>query len=180
MFAYVGLIVTIISWAAAAVLLRRWGSPDHKSLSEHGADNRVAYSIFAGTLSFTAVAMYWWFGYWLAPKLGLGTSFLLVVSTTIAALLAAGLVPDIPGRRRRIHRFLAYTMAVLFLPLGYLVTTAPRLSPVAHIFTVVLLAYMAASFITVVIFRMFWDRFLLFQGLYILALQLLILAAAYL
>jgi hypothetical protein len=39
---------------------------------------------------------------------------------------------------------------------------------------------MVITFTAVVIFRLYWDRFLLFQGLFILAMQLLVLAAAYL
>ncbi len=94
--------------------------------------------------------------------------------------ILVGLAPDITGWSRRIHRWAAYTMAVLYFPLSILVITSDKLTVIARIICILLTLYMLITFTLVAVARKAQGKYLFFQASFLIAFQLLILSAAYL
>jgi hypothetical protein len=93
--------------------------------------------------------------------------------------VATAIIPDSPGWRRKAHKLAAWSMAVWFLPLAWVLAVAPNISTVAQIICVLLSGYMTVGW-ALILTRKFKLTFLLFQATYVISLQLVILAAAYL
>jgi hypothetical protein len=111
--------------------------------------------------------------------LHLGILFDLLITFTIACQIVTALAPDTQGISRKVHRYAAYTMAVLYLPLVALVITAPGISLPARIIDAFAGVYMLTTFIIIAILGKAKSRYLLFQALYVMVFQIAILAAAY-
>lgn len=101
-----------------------------------------------------------------------------VVFTTLS-LITAGVFPDLPGWRRRVHVIAAYTMAVSYVPLSTIIASA-HISQFARIACWTLIGYMVSTFVVFVISKQSRDYYLMFQTLYIVAFELIIVAAGYL
>jgi hypothetical protein len=177
---FVGLLMVFLSWAAGFYLLKKWRNKELRTISTHASSAKPALWLFASVLIIAGGIFYAWLAFWLAPRLGLGTIFQILVAATFLSQAVTALVPDIPGRQHDIHHVVAYTMATLFLPVAWWTIIAPETSPIARIIGVVGGIYMAVSFLFVVILGKYQHQFLKFQISYIVMLQIVVLAAAYL
>ncbi len=177
---FLGLLLVLVSWAAAAVLLRRWKGHNAMSISQHAASARSAQWLFGATLVLGGNIFYYWIIVWLVPKLGLSNWFMGLLAVTIVAQTTAAIIPDSDSWKRLLHRFSAYIMAILYLPLSGLILLAPNTSHPARIAGLFMLTYMVASFIIVVGTHKGMHKFLIYQALYIISFQMIILTAAYL
>lgn len=148
------------------------------SISQHAASARGAYGVFSFTLVVCGGVFYYWLITWFVPRLGLSWVFLLILSLAIAGQMIAAIVPDTESWKMVVHRVAAYGMAVMFLPLGLLILVAPKISVAARILGAVCIAYMIIGFSLLLLGKL-KARFLIFQALYVVAFQILILAAAY-
>jgi hypothetical protein len=178
MIAWLGLLMIVMTWLTGWYLLTRWRNADLISISSHAASSRSAALLFATVLMTCGTLLYWWLGYWLGPRLDLGPAYYVILIAAYCCQSVAALVPDKTGWRRSVHKWGAWTMAYLFLPLAWLVATAPSASSFARVLCVLLAAYMTVGVILVMA-RQIGARFLFFQASYIVALQLIILTAAY-
>lgn len=178
MNAYVGLYSIVTMWLAGAWLLIKWHGKDLLSISRHAASSPMTMLLFAVVLIGVGGMLYAWMWWWLAPKLGLGLVFnsLLVLAYVCQVFTAA--IPDVAGWRRLAHKIFAWTMAAVFWPLGWLIATAPDMSLAARILCIVLALYMTFG-IASVLAGQGKQRFLFLQASYVVALQLLVLIAAY-
>jgi hypothetical protein len=95
------------------------------------------------------------------------------------AQFIVAIVPDTNGWRHMVHHKIALGMAALYIPLTYLVLSSGRVSGVAKMVSAVCIAYMVVA--TFLFFFVKWARsyYLIFQSLYIVAFQVIILSAAY-
>jgi hypothetical protein len=180
MIQYLGLLMVLISWAAGGYLLTKWRSKELRTISTHASSAKPALWLFASVLVVGGGIFYAWLAFWLAPRLGLGAVYQVLVGLTYLSQAATALVPDTPGRNHEIHHFVAYTMATLFLPLAWWAVAAPKTSLAAQIIGVTGGSYMTLSFLVVIILGRYHQQFLKFQISYIATLQLVVLAAAYL
>ncbi len=177
---YIGLLMVLLSWAICGYLLTKWHNKELRSISTHASSAKPAFWLFASLMIIGGGIFYAWLAFWLAPRLGLGEGFQMLVALTYLAQTATAIVPDVPGRKHDIHNVTAYTMAFLFLPLAGLVVLAPDVSTFARIFGIIITAYMIGSFFWGVVLKRSQDKFLILQVIYILTLQIAVLAAAYL
>lgn len=177
---YVGLLFTVFSWLAGAFLLLKWRGTHEMSISRHAASSRKASLLFATVMCGIGGIFYYWILVWLTPELGLGWEFQALVILAFIGQFIAGLVPDVPGRRRFIHRLGAYGMALLFLPLSLMLTTAPQASQLAQWFGLLCLPWLVFAGIWGV--RHWKDRrhYLPIQVAFIVVFQVQILVTAYL
>lgn len=179
MFAYLGLILVVVSWFAGAYLVVRWHDKSLPTLSQHAAGSKEGRRFFATVLIGCGGLFYFWLIQWFVPQLGLGLAFVALLTLATAGQLIAAVVPDTVGWQRSIHRYAAYGMAVLWLPLAGFIVAAPDISAVGRVICVVAALYMFVTFIIGTVCMKLQDRYLLFQILYIMVFQTLILAAAY-
>jgi hypothetical protein len=176
---YLGAFSIGLSWLAGAYLLRRWRGTNAMSISLHAASARKAYWLFAVTLTVTGGLLYWYMLAWFVPHMHLNFGFLWLFSITMALQFVAAWTPDKPGWQRIVHRVCAYGMAALMMPLVAWILTSNVMSVFARIFGVVALSYMLVLLGLIAIFSKVKAHYLVLQVIYVMAMQLVILAAAY-
>ncbi|HEX3082017.1 MAG TPA: hypothetical protein VHQ86_02080 [Candidatus Saccharimonadia bacterium] len=177
---YLGLIAIGITWLGGGYLLARWRGHNGMSMSQHAASARAAFWWFAAVLTVSAGLLYWFMLGWFVPRFALGPGFVGLLSVTVAGLLVAAWVPDTTGWLRRLHRWCAYGMAVLFMPLVALIVASPNVGAVARYVDAVLCAYLIGSLTLVTQFGKFKRHYLPLQVSYVVAFEAAILVATYL
>lgn len=178
MFQYLGLILVLISWVLAMTLILKWRDKELVTISKHGAVSKKTKALFASALIGLGATFYYWILTWVVPRLQLGDTFISLLFLTIALVVVTALVPDTPGWRRNVHHIAAFGMAILYLPLVVLIINATT-SEIARLIGLGCLIYMATSFVLVAIIGKAKQHYLIFQILYIVAMQVAILSAAY-
>jgi len=179
-FPYLGLILVPISWLAGIYLVRNWHGTYSMSISKHAASAKNASKFFAVVLVGGGVLSYWWLIQWFTPHLGLGTIFVALLSFTAIAQIVVAIIPDVLGWQHHVHQKVAVIMAACYVPLTYLVLASSKVSLSARI-----IAYVCIAFTIVVGLLFFFVKkarsyYLVFQSLYIVAFQIIILSSAYL
>ncbi len=180
MLQYLGLVLVIASWISGYYLVRRWYNKDLPTISKHAASNKVASRIFAIIIIGFGLVFYYWLECWFAPHLGLNAYSQAILTFTIVCQILVGLAFDTTNWNRKIHRWAAYTMAVLYFPLSILVVTSDKITGIARIICTLLALYMLITFTLVAVARKAQGKYLFFQASFLIAFQLLILSAAYL
>lgn len=180
MFEYFGLILVILSWIGGYLLISKFYDKSLPTISKHAASHRTASWLFAAILILLGAAFYWWLTKWLTPHLGLSVAFSSILTVAIICQFIAALAPDVDGWRGVVHRWGAWLMAVLYLPLSALIILSPQLTLPTRIICSLLLAYMLVGFLLVVVMGKAKSKYLPLQASYIVSFQLIILVAAYL
>lgn len=179
MLHYLGLVLVLASWVAAAILIFKWRDKDLSTISKHAASTRKATLLFATVLIGLGLPFYYWILAWLVPHLQLDSLFKVVLFLTIALQIVTALIPDIMGWRRLIHRFSAFSMALLYLPMALLIINAPLISSSARVIAIISVFYMISTFILIAILGRAKRNYLIFQTLYVVSMQVVILSGAY-
>ncbi len=179
MFEYFGLILVELSCLGGYLLISRFYNKDLPTISKHAASNRAASQLFATILIFVGAAFYWWLIKWFTPHLELTFIFQVILTITILCQFIAALAPDIDGWRGVTHRWSAWLMAVLYLPLSVLIIISPQMTLIPQIICSLLVAYMLIGFVLVAIIGKAKSMYLALQASYIVSFQLIILTAAY-
>lgn len=179
MFQLLGLILVVLSWLGGYLLISKNYDKKLPTISKHAASNKSASNLFAVMLILLGVTFYYWLMVWLAPHLKLTLVFQLILTVAIVCQFIAALAPDVDGWRGVVHRWSAWTMAVLYLPLSVLIIASPQLELFTQILCGLLLAYMLIGFVLVAIMGKAKAKYLPLQASYIVAFQLIILLAAY-
>lgn len=179
MLKLLGVLSIFISWVAGFYLLTNWRGAKSMSISQHAASAKHAYLLFAVTLTVSGSLLYVFILGWFMPHLRLGFWFGFLYAVTFLAQLVAAWVPDIRGLAHRIHFCAAYFMAFLFMPLALYVTVAANISPVSRIVSALCLGYMIVAWIIFITLRKAREKYLIFQALYIIAMQIVILSSSY-
>jgi hypothetical protein len=180
MFALTGLLLIVLSWVAGLYLLVTWKGQHTMSISQHAASAKGASRLFMITLILGGAGLYFWLITWFVPKLDLPRLFTVLVTLTVIAQFIAAIVPDTDAWKSKLHRFAAYTMAALYLPLSWYILNSHSLSIVSRLIGGICLLYMIIASILFLTVKRARNRYLIFQSLYIIAFQLIILSAAYL
>lgn len=175
---HIGPMMILLSWAAGWYLLTKWRNKDFLTISRHAASAPITMALFAVVLVGCGGVLYGWMAYWLAPKLGLGSTFKVILLLAFICQSITALLPDIAGWRRVGHKLAAWTMAVLFLPMACLLTSATNLAPIARVVCGAFTLYMIIGII-LVFTRRIKTTFLFFQATYVVALQCIILMVTY-
>ena len=179
MFEYFGLILVILSWIGGYLLISKFYDKSLPTISKHAASHRTASWLFGAILILLGAAFYWWLIKWFTPHLGLSVVFSFILSVTIICQFIAALAPDVSGWRGIAHRWSAWLMAVLYLPLSALIILSPQLTLPMRIICSLLLAYMLVGFLLVAVMGKAKSKYLPLQASYIVSFQLIILVAAY-
>lgn len=175
-----GLILVLLSWAGGTYLIRKWRGTKSMSISQHGASSPEAYRLLMAILILLGISFYIWLVACFAPHLGLGASFIAVLTVAIALQIVAGLVPDSDGWKSQVHQGAAYAMAWLYFPLSLMILASSEISQTAKIVGIACLAYMITATVLFFFAKKARSYYLIFQSLYIVAFQLIILSTAYL
>ncbi len=180
MFKFLGLLMVLVSWVSGFYLTRKWRGTRAMSISEHAASHKSAAKLFTLVLVAGGTIFYAWLVAWFVPHLKLSVGFIILLSVTMVAQMIAGVIPDAKGWQKIVHRTAAYGMAVLYLPLSFIIVTAPETPSNARIIGIVCLTYMIGAGLGFLTIKRARPHFLIAQSLYIVAFQLIILSAAYL
>lgn len=179
MFEYFGLIAVGLSWLIGGLIIWKWRIDNTKSISEHAASHRTAFLLCGVVLSIIGPLFYLWILKYLVEPLELGSVFVAIMGLAIALQFATGLVPDVPGWKRKVHRFTAYGMAALFFPLAVMLTLHSGISTIAFVVGIGSVGYMVLGWFLFNFVPKSRENYLIFQSLYIIVFQLQILAVAY-
>jgi len=179
MFHFLGLFLMILTWMVGLYLIRKWRNKSLLTISKHASSTVWSYLLFALSLSAIGISLYIWLLRWFMPHLKLNALFGSILTLMIICLVVTAVIPDTKGLSRRLHRIAAFSMAVLYLPLSLLIALSATLHVITRILCLGLLIYMLLTFTFVVLMKRSQQRYLVFQGLYIVAFQLIVLSAAY-
>lgn len=179
MFEYFGLILVVLSWLGGYLLISRFYNKDLPTISKHAASSRAASQIFAAILILVGAVFYWWLIKWFVPHLGLTFVFQVILTATVLCQFIAALAPDVDGWRGVVHRWSAWLMAILYLPLSVFIIISPQMTFILQVICSLLLAYMFIGFVLVAMMGMAKSKYLSLQASYIVSFQLIILVAAY-
>jgi hypothetical protein len=160
-------------------MIRKWRGTYAMSISKHAASAKGASILFAVILGIGSTFFYWWFIQWFTPHLGLGAGFVALLSFTGAAQVVVALIPDTIGWRHHVHQKVALTMAACYAPLTYLILTSNKISTFARVVGYVAIAYAVVAALLFIFVKKAHNYYLIFQSLYIVAFQLVVLSAAY-
>lgn len=180
MFQYLGLTLVPISWLAGVYLVRKWRGTYAMSISKHAASAKGASMLFAVVLGGGSGLFYWWLLQWFTPHLELGAVFGVLLIVTATAQIIVALIPDTIGWRHHVHQKIALTMAACYVPLIYLILASGKVSTFAQIISYICIAYMAVAILLFLFVKKAHNYYLIFQSLYIVSFQIIILSAAYL
>jgi len=175
-----GLVAMGLIWLGAGYMLVRWRGTNDMSMSMHAASAREAYVLFGSVLTLSGGLLYWFMLGWFVPHLGLGPGFVAVLTAAIGGMLVAAWVPDTAGWKRRVHRWCAYGMAVLLMPLAALIVADPAVAIGARVVGAVCVTYMLVSLALVTQFGKMKRHYLPLQVAYVVAFEVTVLAATYL
>lgn len=161
------------------IIIWKWRIDNTKSISEHAASHRTAFLLCGVVLSIIGPLFYLWVLKYLVEPLALGTAFVGLMGFAIVLQFATGLVPDVPGWKRTVHRSTAYGMAALFFPLAILLTIHDGISTLAFVFGLLSVGYMITGWFLFYFVPKSRENYLIFQALYIVVFQVQILVTAY-
>ncbi len=176
---YLGLVLVLLSWVGSGYILAKWRGNKAMSLSAHAATSRHSALLFAGVLIGVGSLFYVWMLKWFVPALGLSRLFIGLLTLAFAAQLVAGLVPSVPVVRRQVHRMAAYGMALVFLPLSFMMLSAPNIQTFGRVAGIVCLVWLSFSCLLFALAPKARKAYLIFQVLYVMVFQLQILLIAY-
>lgn len=180
-----GLLSMLLTWSAFAFLLYKWRGKKTMSLSLHAASARSAYYYFAAMLIVAGLVFYLFMLQWFIPAFSLPFGFTILISIMTVFTILTALIPDTKGIQQFLHRFTAYSIAVLmFIVIIFILTTCS-----VHFITQFIggasLAYMGYTMVVYPRARKFATHFLVknylpLQIAYIVSFHLFILSATYL
>lgn len=179
MFEHLGLFLVVLSWLGGYLLISRFYDKDLPTISKHAASNRAASRLFAAILILVGAAFYWWLIEWFVPHLELTFIFEIILTITILCQFITALAPDVYGWRGVTHRWSAWLMAILYLPLSVLIIISPQMTLILQIICSLLVTYMLIGFILVAMMGKAKSKYLPLQASYIVSFQLIILVAAH-
>lgn len=180
MLEYLGLVLVPISWITIGYIVYKWRGTYAMSISQHAASAKGAYNLLFVTLIAGGLVFYYWLLAWFTPHLELPKTFSYVLSLTMLLQIVAGAIPDSTGWKHRTHQSAAYFMAVLYIPLTYLIVASENISTLAKVVGAVCISYIFFSAYLFFFVKKTRNYYLIFQSLYIFAFQIIILSAAYL
>ena len=180
MFAWLGLIVTVSIWLGLAILLTKYHDRQLGSISAHGSSQKGAARLFKLILMVGGPLIYWWLLGWFIPELHLSVLFTVLLTVVVVYQIVTGANNGAHGWSKTVHDYTAQVMALLYIPLAILILESSHIGLAARIICSSLAAYMINSYVLVEVMKRFKHIHLVFQTAYIVAFQLLILAAAYL
>ncbi len=171
----------LIMFVAAVVLMRTWPQGKKSSLSQHGGAHRKAYWLFGGAMTVSAVMVYVFGRWWLAPTLGLVNLFNIALAAAVALQLFAAWVPY-RGNGDKLsvwHNRAAMSMAFLLMILVGCIVFAASAPVIVHVAAGVALAYMLLAWYLFLFHKKTHDHFLVYQLIYLSVFCVVLLMAAY-
>lgn len=168
-------IITTVTVLSIVVVLK--SSPE-TTISLNVAKHKTAFYFLAIGISLALALSSLWYNQWFAPVYSLQLLSHAFFSVIVSSFLIAVWIPDVAGRRRKIHRLAAY-IAVLTMPL-FLLTIAPSLPYLIYSYalfaTVLLQAAMVYLLFFVPVARKY---FLPLQGVYLASFFVVLLTLTY-
>ena len=150
-----------------------------KTISRHAVNGWKTRLLFATILVVIGAIFYVWIILWLVPRLHLSELFISGITLVFICQVVVGIVSDTSGVSHKVHAMAAWTMSVLYIPLGFILVFASQISLKERIVAEILLAVMVFFAAMSVAVGKRQSR-LYFQTSYIVTFQLLILTVAYL
>lgn len=150
------------------------------SFSQHAAQTKEG-CIFYFLLFLVHLPVFGWFLYgWFIPNFNLSWVFMVFVSLAIAGQAGAVTVPETSGWKVPVHRFFAFAMALMLLPLVVIIGFNTEINILARIVGFISGVFMLATQILYNLNNRYpHEYFLVFQATYVALFHLTILFAAY-
>lgn len=179
-YKYYGLISIATVWAGLIFMVYKWRGDKSMSFSLHAAADRQAYMFYLSLFLLTLPPLLLFVVFWYVPTLGLPEVFSFIAVLGVVCQLIAGIVPDMEGKQRVIHRLSAYGMSLVLMVLVGMVAWFGEIGGLMKAFCLVALIVMASLWILVVGLKKKQDAFLLYQAIYVALFHIVILTTAYL
>ncbi len=150
------------------------------SFSLHAASNKQAQKIFALAVTIeTAFYMLFIFK-WFVPHFGMPFVFSMLIAWVASLHFITGVVPETEGLSKWIHRKASYAVAWLFIPALFIIATTGTIPTNARILAGAYVLMMLTLWYVYVTQPTRRQEDLIYQSIYISALPITVIAAAYL
>lgn len=175
-----GFVSILASWVLLVILVRTWKGNASMTLSQHAAQFRASRIYYAAMWLLVLPPFVWFMIGPFLDKLELGILFKITALVAGFLMLIAAIVPELPGWKYHVHRYAAFGMATLFMPLTLMIGVASNANNIARTVSIILFIGMLVTTIYLSFRGGKHPRMLIFQSLYVLAFHISILAAYYL
>ncbi|HSX02801.1 MAG TPA: hypothetical protein VLI05_05820 [Candidatus Saccharimonadia bacterium] len=176
---YVGLYAVLLALVCISGMIWKWRGDRTMTISRHAAAHPQATLVFGFSITVTGLMFYAFLWFWFVPALGLPMLFSWLVSAAGIGQALAAWIPDRPGLESRIHNIGAFAMAIIMVPLAFLIARAPQASAAAHWAAVAFLLVAAIYATLFFLVPRAKSYYLAYQSSYFGGFLLVILIAAY-
>jgi hypothetical protein len=175
-----GPISIAITWLGLAFLVYKWPGEVPLSFGLRAAAHRKSYLLYLGIFVVTLPLFFVFIVKWFVPVLHLPHKYIYIALAAVLLQLVVAIVPEVKGKKARIHRASAGIMTFLLIPLTLFIATATNLSTSIRFMAFLdslLLLFIWGLFILI---EPFHKHFLYLQTAYVAIFHVTILAATYL
>jgi hypothetical protein len=113
----IGLLAIFATWVGLIFLIIKWPGNRSMTYSQHAAQTINSRIYYAAMWIIILPVFYYFVAIWLKDQLNLSDAYFVVASLATAGMLVAALVPEIGHKPRIIHRYAAFAMSTLMVPL---------------------------------------------------------------
>lgn len=151
------------------------------TFSQHAAQSKTALRYYLGLFVVTVPMLYLFMIWWLGRQLETGPVYTILVTICSLSLLFVAIVPEVEGSKNEsIHRFAAFLMSALMLPIILTIFLSEGVSGAGRVMSVIAAAYMVFSIFYLSKHQRRHEKILWIQASYVAVFHLTILAATYL
>lgn len=177
-----GLVSIVILWIAFAILLIKWRGHKGMSLSMHGSSTKAAYILFASVLIVHGILFHMFMLQWFIPQFKLNETFIMILNITMIFLYATAIIPDTSVLLKKIHRTVAFSMALYLFIIVVYVLNSVQLSSIPTVLGIVAAAFMVVTWIGLFAVKRLEviKYFLMYQIVYVVSFQIFIISVTYL
>jgi hypothetical protein len=174
-----GIFAFVIMWTVMLLAIFSQGKDKSKSISMHIADSKKTIAMLAVFAPIAMTLLMIFAVKWVAPLLGLSTTFIVLNVLADACFILAAWVPSTKGRKAKLHDLFSYGASLLLIPITLLLAMSPNASTVSRAISSVTLVAMLGILGTMLRHKRILSSYLHYQILYFLAFDISLLAAGY-
>lgn len=175
-----GPISIFVTWLGLAFLVYKWPGEMPMSFGLRAAQHKKSYLFYLILFVVTLPLFFVFIVKWFVPELRLPNKYVYLALAVIIFQLIVAIVPEVKGKKAKIHRLIAGLMTFLLIPMTMLIATAANL-PVS----IRSLAFLDSLLLVIIwglfiLIEPFHRHFLYLQAAYVAIFHITILAATYL
>jgi hypothetical protein len=179
-YKHFGVLATLILAVGLGFIIKRWPSGKNRTFSQHIAASRQGIVYYIGLFAVVLPILLLFFLRWFIPTNSFSWVFISAIVGAAILQFLCTLVPEVGGWKSTVHRFLAFTSAILLLVPIALIAISSNVSTVAMVVALLSFTAMSGIVLFLVAKNAEHESLLIIQTSYYALFFLAILSATYL